>query len=78
MDAALREYLRIVISVALSVAPKAVKRAYADRYAETHEAAKRQLSQTAADAVLQSFEVERKPEALGPGPHSRFMAPRDK
>jgi hypothetical protein len=77
MDAALRECLRIVISVALSLAPKAVKRAYADRFDETHEKAKRQLSQAAADAVLQSFDVELKPEGLGPGPHSRFMSPRD-
>jgi hypothetical protein len=77
MDAALREYLRIVISVALSLAPKAIKRAYADRYDETHEKAKRQLSQAAADAVLQCFDVERKPEVSWPSPHSNHPAPRN-
>jgi hypothetical protein len=77
LDAALREYLRIVISVALSIAPRAVKRAYADRYDESYESAKRQLSQAAADAVLQSFDIERKPDASGPSPHSRFMSRRE-
>jgi hypothetical protein len=74
MDQALREYLRVVIAVALTVVPRSVKRAFVDRTDEKHEAAGRQLSQAAADAVLQSFEVQRKPAVGGHGAHSTHLA----
>lgn len=65
-----REHLRVVISVALATAPKRVKRAWLDRYDEQHQAAGRQLGQAVADAVLQSFDVARKPDRGGPSLHS--------
>ena len=75
MDGPNRDHLRVVIAVALALALKAVKRAYTDRYDEKHAAACRQLSQAAADAVLQHFEIARKPDLLGVGAHARFTTP---
>jgi hypothetical protein len=67
-----REYLRQVIAVALAVAPMATKKAFADRHEARHWNAQRQLSQAVADAVLQTFTVERKPlPPPGPGVPSR-------
>jgi hypothetical protein len=74
MDEALREYLRIIIGVALTLTPKSVKHAFAERADEKHQAASWQLSQAAADAVLQSFEVQRKPAVGGHGAHSTHLA----
>jgi hypothetical protein len=64
----------VIIGVALTLTPKSVKRAFVDRTDEKHEAAGRQLSQAAADAVLQSFEVQRKPAVGGHGAHSTHLA----
>jgi hypothetical protein len=61
MPTDIREQLRIIIAVALAVAPKRLKQAFADRYDAKHEAAQKHLSAEAADAVLQSFEVSPKP-----------------
>jgi hypothetical protein len=61
LDAADREYLRQVIAVALAVAPRRIKRAFADRTDKDHDAAQRHLSQSAADAVVQCFDLQRKP-----------------
>jgi hypothetical protein len=72
------EYLRQVVAVALAVAPRAVKRALADRRDADHERAQRQLSQAVADAVLQTFIVERKPlPPPGPGVASRPLPRRE-
>ena len=72
MDQATRDHLRVVIAVALAVAPRAVKRAFADRCDADHHSARRELSHAAAEAVLQHFEITRKPDPLNVGAHSRF------
>jgi hypothetical protein len=73
-----REYLRQVVAVALAVAPRAVKKAFADRRDAFHEQAQRQLSQAVADAVLQTFIVEPKPlPPPGPGVASRPLRRED-
>jgi hypothetical protein len=72
MDSSFRERLRLVISVALTTAPRAVKKAFADRYDERQQDSARRLSQAAADAVLQSYDVSEKPlPAPGRGVPSR-------
>jgi hypothetical protein len=73
MDEALREYLRAIIGVALTLTPKSVKHAFAERADEKHQAASWQLSQAAADAVLTCFDVQRKPDVVGPGAHSSHL-----
>jgi hypothetical protein len=60
MDSVLRERLRLVISVALGVAPRTVKKAFADRYNPKPEEASRRLSEAAADAVLQVYDLAEK------------------
>ena len=57
----IHEFLRQVISVALAVAPRAVKRAFVDRTDPKQQEAQRKLSQAVADAVVRSFEVAPKP-----------------
>jgi hypothetical protein len=61
MDAHFRERLRLVIATALAVAPRSVKRAFADRYDAGQQDASRKLSLAAADAVLRVYEVAEKP-----------------
>ncbi len=61
MDPSFRERLRLVISVAIMTAPRAVKQAFADRYSEREQESARKLSQAAADAVLQAYDVTEKP-----------------
>lgn len=79
MDQALREHLRVIISVAIALEPRAVKKAFADRFSGREQEAQKQLSQAAADAVLTSFEVRMKPsEAAQPSLHARLMAGRER
>lgn len=63
MDSSSSERLRLVISVALATAPRAVKKAFADRYSEREQDSVRRLSQAAADAVLQTYDMTEKPLA---------------
>jgi hypothetical protein len=60
-NAADRDYLRTVIAVALAMVPRRVRQDFADRNIMVRDAAQRQLSEAAADAVLQCFNLERKP-----------------
>ncbi len=64
MESVLRERLRLVISVALGVAPRSVKKAFADRYDPKSEEASRKLSQAAADAVLRVYDVTEKQHSV--------------
>ena len=61
MDSRDREELRTVIAVALACVPRAIKRAFADRFDPQGETAKRQLSEAVTSAVEQTFTLERKP-----------------
>jgi hypothetical protein len=61
MERSIHEFLRQVISVALAVAPRAVKRAFVDRTDPKQQEAQRKLSQAVADAVVRTFEVAPKP-----------------
>ena len=72
MDAAFRERVRLTIATALAVAPRAVKRAFADRHDAGQQDASRTLSQAAADALLRAYEVTDKPlPPPGPGVPAR-------
>jgi hypothetical protein len=73
MDEANRERLRLVIAVALRIAPTVVKKAFADRKSgyDSDDAA-RHLSQAATDAVLQAYDVVEKP----PSPPGRGVPSR--
>jgi len=61
MNSTLKERLRLVIAVALSVAPKRVKRAFADRHDPTTQDASRHLSEAVTEAVVRAYEVKPKP-----------------
>ena len=72
---AAREYLRTIIGVALALVPRRVKQDFADRYSERNEAARKQLSEAAADAVAHHFHLSPKESREEPGTslHSRLM-----
>jgi hypothetical protein len=68
MDSRDREHLRIVIAVALACVPRAIKKAFADRFDPKTEAAQKQLAEAVTVAVEQTFTLERKPmPTMGPG-----------
>ena len=73
MDKTNREFLRLVIAVALRIAPPAVKKAFADRKSGLDgDVAARKLSQAATDAVLQAYDLaEKQPAPPGRGVPSR-------
>src|SRR5688572_7242884 len=61
MDSAFRERVRLTIATALAVAPRSVKKAFADQFDAQQQEASRKLSQAVAEAVLQVYEVVEKP-----------------
>jgi hypothetical protein len=72
MDSPDRDFLHSVISVALAVAPRSVKEAFAERALPQSEVAQRQLAAAVTDAVTESFEVSRRAQPpLGRGVPTR-------
>jgi hypothetical protein len=61
MDSADREHLRIVIAVALAGVPRAIKKAFAERFDPKTDTAKKQLAEAVTVAVEQTFTLTRKP-----------------
>jgi hypothetical protein len=61
MDGPDRDFLRSIISVALVVVPRAVKRVFAERAMRQSEIAQRQLAAAVTEAVTDAFDLSRKP-----------------
>lgn len=72
-----RDMLRVVISVALAMAPKRLRGAYLGRHTEAEDAARRDLSGHVANAVLDHFEVSRKQNEIGISASTHLLTPRD-
>jgi hypothetical protein len=56
-----RDFLRSVISVALAVMPRAIKRAFAERALPESEQAQRQMAESVTDVIANCFDFTRKP-----------------
>jgi hypothetical protein len=61
MDSISKERLRLVIAVAIGLVPRRVKKAYADRFDPAGDEASRHISEAAAEAVAQAYDVTPKP-----------------
>ncbi len=67
MSKELRSRLEVVISVALAVVPRRVRRGYVDKLALTSDPARQEIAAEIAAAVATAFEVKEKPPQIGHG-----------
>ena len=62
MDAATQEYLRVILSVAVALVPKRIRRDWNERVTAKTEPAKAEIVDRLIGGIDQHFEVERKPD----------------
>ena len=67
MDQGTREHLRVILSVALALVPKRIRKDWNERVTAKTEPAKAEIIDRLIAAIDQHFEVEKKPDLL-PGP----------
>ncbi|MDH3582506.1 MAG: hypothetical protein OEM91_18015 [Hyphomicrobiales bacterium] len=72
MDKWTREHLRVILSVALALVPKRIRKDWAERVTAKTEPAKAEIVDRLIAGVDQHFEVEKKPDVpVGPPLGSR-------
>ena len=77
MDKWTREHLRVILSVALALVPKRVRKDWAERVTARTEPAQAEIVDRLIAGIDQHFDVEKKPDApVGPPLGSR-MAEKD-
>ena len=64
MDGKTREQLRIVVSVALALVPRALRRDYSEKITSKVDPAKAAIAERGIDAVDKHFTVEEKPAGI--------------
>jgi len=75
MDQGAREHLRVILSVALALVPKRIKRDWAERVTAKTEPAKAEIVDRLIAGIDQHFDVERKPDVpAGPPMGSREVS----
>ncbi len=75
MDQGTREHLRVILSVALALVPKRIKRDWAERVTAKTEPAKAEIVDRLIAGIDQHFDVERKPDVpAGPPMGSREVS----
>jgi hypothetical protein len=75
MDKGAREHLRVILTVALALVPKRIRRDWNERVTAKTEPAKAEIVDRLITGIDQHFEVERKPDVpAGPPMGSREVS----
>ena len=75
MNAGTREHLRVILTVALALVPKRIRKDWNERVTAKTEPAKADIVDRLIDGIDQHFDVEKKPDApVGPPLGSREVS----
>ena len=75
MDKGTREHLRVILSVALALVPKRIRKDWAERVTAKTEPAKAEIVERLIAGIDQHFQVEHKPDVpAGPPMGSRDLS----